>query len=89
MQDDLTRIRHMRDYAQEAIGFLQDRQPLDLETDRLLALATIKAIEVVGEAANNVSKEAQQRFPSIPWRTVIAMRHRTIHGYVDVHQGTI
>lgn len=78
----------MRDYAQEALGFLANRQPSDLETDRLLSLATIKAIEVIGEAANNVSKETQQRFSSIPWRTIIAMRHRTIHGYVDIHPGT-
>lgn len=70
MRDDLTRVQHMRDYAQEAIDFLQDRSPPDLETDRLLALATIKAIEVVGEAANNVSKATQDRFPAIPWRTL-------------------
>jgi len=36
---------------------------------------------VVGEAASRVSPEVRERHPSIPWRQIVAMRNRLIHGY--------
>ncbi|HEY9899629.1 MAG TPA: HepT-like ribonuclease domain-containing protein [Pantanalinema sp.] len=74
----------MKDAAKDALGFVQGRRREDLDTDRLLAYGLVKAIEIAGEAANQVSKDTQARFPEIPWRGLIAMRHRTIHGYIDV-----
>lgn len=38
----------------------------------------------VGEAANRVPREAQQRAHQIPWSEIIGMRHRLIHGYDHV-----
>jgi len=84
LQADLIRLQHMRDAAYDAIGFVNGRDRKDLDSDRLLAYGLVKAIEVIGEAANQVSKESQGRFPEIPWRGIIAMRHRTVHGYIDV-----
>lgn len=89
MLDDLTRIQHMRDSAREAIGFLRDRTRSDLDHDRMLALALVKSIEIIGEAANQVSSLTQERFPEIPWRPLIAMRHRTVHGYIDINYGIV
>lgn len=74
----------MLDAAQDALGFVQDRTRLDLDRDRLLALGLVKSIEIIGEAANQVSTETQARFPVLPWRNIIAMRHRTVHGYADI-----
>lgn len=44
-------------------------------------LALVRLLEIVGEAANRVSKEAQRRHRSIPWAAVVGMRNRLIHGY--------
>ncbi len=41
----------------------------------------MRLIEVVGEAANKVSGDVRERNPDIPWREIIAMRNRIIHGY--------
>jgi uncharacterized protein with HEPN domain len=56
--------------------------------DYLEDLATRRAIErcveLVGEAASHVSDGFQASHPEIPWREIIAQRHRLIHGYRDV-----
>jgi len=53
---DAVRLRHMLDAAKEAIGFARGRTRADLDSDRQLVLALVKAIEIVGEAANQVSE---------------------------------
>jgi len=55
-RDDAVRLRHMLDAAKEAIGFALGRARADLDADRQLVLALVKAIEIVGEAANQVSE---------------------------------
>ena len=83
--DDIVRLRHMLDAAKEAYRFLQGRSPQDLATDTMLNYAVRHAIEIIGEAANNVSPDVRNLLPDIPWRKVIGMRNRLIHAYFDVN----
>ena len=53
-EDDRVHLRHMFDAAQEALTFTQNKQRRDLEADRILALALVKEIEIIGEAASNI-----------------------------------
>ena len=77
-QDDEIRLRHMLDAAHEAISFADGRTRFDLNKDRLLVLALVKAIEIVGEAAYQITKETQDTLPDIPWADIIGMRHRLV-----------
>ena len=81
---DVVRLRHMLDAAREAITFGAGRLPNDLARDRVLTLALIKCIEIIGEAAAKVSAETRASTPQIPWSDIIAMRNRLIHAYFDV-----
>ena len=56
-ESDRIRLRHMLDAANEALAFIRNRQRRDIETDRMLALALVKEIEIIGEAASNMSAE--------------------------------
>jgi uncharacterized protein with HEPN domain len=85
IQDDKTRIRHMLDAAKKAIAFVNNRNFQDLENDEILALALVKLIEIVGEAASRVSKEYQTSHPKIPWSAMIGMRNRLVHAYFDIN----
>jgi uncharacterized protein with HEPN domain len=49
----------------------------------------IRNIEIVGEAAGRVSTETTTRTPEIPWREIVGMRHRLIHGYLEVNLDTV
>lgn len=53
----------------------------DLDTDRVLSLALVRLLEIVGEAAARVSAEARAKYPAIPWSEIVSLRNRLIHGY--------
>ncbi|MCS6923081.1 MAG: DUF86 domain-containing protein [Fimbriimonadales bacterium] len=74
----------MLDAAREAIEFMRGRSRADLDNDRQLTLAVVKAIEIIGEAAYRVSEQTQLQYPQIPWADIIGMRHRLVHGYYDI-----
>jgi uncharacterized protein with HEPN domain len=84
LSKDLIRFQHMLDYAREALELIQGKSRNDLDADRLLGLALVRLMEMIGEAANRVSPEFQSLHPSIPWSQIIGLRNRLIHGYDDV-----
>ena len=48
-------------------------------------LAILKAVEIIGEAASQVSAETRKAHQEIPWSNIIGMRNRLVHGYFDVN----
>ena len=74
----------MLDYAKEAIDLIAGKDKAELQYDRILELALIRLVEIVGEASAKVSAEMQDKYPSIPWPQVIGMRNRLVHGYDSV-----
>jgi uncharacterized protein with HEPN domain len=57
--------------------------------DPLLQDAVIRNIEILGEAASRLSPEFAARHPEIPWREIVGMRYRLIHGYLKVNLETV
>ena len=82
--DDLTRLLHMRDASVEAINFAADRDREGLDSNRMLTLALVKDIEIIGEAAGRISAECKARHPQVPWVQIIGMRNRLTHAYFEV-----
>lgn len=78
---DPIRLRHMLDYSREALELIHESARKDLDANRLLGLALVRLLEMLGEAANRVSPEYQSLHPSIPWSQIISLRNRLIHGY--------
>lgn len=85
LKSDLVRLKHMLDAAKEATTFASGRSRADLDSDRMLTLALVKSIEIIGEAANNVSKAYRDKHHQISWQDIIGMRHRLIHVYFNVN----
>jgi uncharacterized protein with HEPN domain len=74
----------MLDYSREAVSLIQGKSREDLDTDRLLNLALVRLLEVIGEAASKVPKEECCRYPEIPWPQIVSLRNRLIHGYDQI-----
>lgn len=83
--NDLVRLRHMLDAAMEAQGFVSNRKREDLDDDRQLVWALVKAIEILGEAAGQLSEDARLSLPVFPWNKIISMRNRLVHAYFDIN----
>jgi uncharacterized protein with HEPN domain len=74
----------MLDAADEAITFIGNRTRADLDDDHMLSFAVVRAIEIIGEAANSISSETRGACPDLPWPSIIGMRHRIVHAYFDI-----
>ena len=83
-REDLIRLRHMFEAAQEAAGFADGKTRTDLDTDRKLVLALVQLLEIIGEAASKVSEQCREEYPQIDWLDAVGMRNRLIHAYFDV-----
>jgi uncharacterized protein with HEPN domain len=80
-RDKYLPLRHMLDHAREVVTLAQGKGRADLEDDRLLELALVRLLEVIGEAASRVPAEDCARYPEIPWPQIVSLRNRLIHGY--------
>lgn len=81
---DGDRIAHMIEACEQAAEFVAGRTRADLDHDRMLQLALVKLIEIIGEAAKAVSEDTRARYPDVPWSTAARTRDRLTHHYFEV-----
>lgn len=74
----------MRDTVREAVSLTRSKTHDDLSRDRVLNLALTRLLEVLGEAANRVPAEIRTKYPNLPWKQIVGLRHRLIHAYDQV-----
>jgi len=74
----------MLDAALEIQQYVQSATRRDLDRDPKLVHSLVHLLEIVGEAANQVSDELREKAPDIPWFIIIGMRNRLIHAYFDI-----
>jgi uncharacterized protein with HEPN domain len=46
--------------------------------------ATVRNLELIGEAASHIPQDVRNAYPTIPWRMLIATRNQLIHGYLGL-----
>jgi uncharacterized protein with HEPN domain len=81
---DADRLQHMLAHTEEAIALAAGRSRADLDSDRVLNLALVRLLEIVGEAAARLSESFRQNHTAIPWAQIAGLRNRLIHGYDEV-----
>jgi uncharacterized protein with HEPN domain len=81
---DGVRLLHMLEHSREAIQLVSGRTRQDLHSDRVLNLALVRLLEIVGEAASSISADARSKRPGVPWAEIVGLRNRLIHGYDSV-----
>lgn len=82
--DGLVRLHHMLDHAREAVAMATGKTREDLQNDRMLNLALVRLLEVVGEAASRTPAEERAQYREVPWGPIVGLRNRLIHGYDSV-----
>jgi len=82
--DDEVRIRHLLDAGSKALVYSAGKTRDDLSEDEVLRLALTKLVEIVGEAAKQVSAETRAEYPSVPWSAAARVRDRLVHHYFDI-----
>lgn len=70
--------------AERVVRFVAGRQRQDLDTNVMLQFACVRGIEIIGEAAANISGGMRIAYPAVPWQDIVGMRHRIVHAYFEV-----
>ncbi len=83
-------------YVDDMIGCMRKIQSYTKQMDKTAFIsnpvvydATLRNLELIGEAATHIPEDIRDAHPEIPWRTVIAARNRIIHGYLGIDDSLI
>ena len=82
--EDVVRLAHLREAGEKALRYSQGTSRKSLEDDEILRLALTKLVEIVGEAAKQVSEPTRRAHPAVPWSAAARMRDRLVHHYFDI-----
>jgi uncharacterized protein with HEPN domain len=75
--------------ARAVQSFVAGRTPEEYLKDLMLRSAVERQIEIIGEAARSVSDQFKSSHPEIPWRPIMAQRHRLAHDYGAINDELI
>jgi uncharacterized protein with HEPN domain len=74
----------MISYSQEIIEIIKDENHASFISNRIKRLAIERLIEIIGEAANHVSKDIIENNADIPWSKIIGLRNKIVHDYGEI-----
>jgi len=74
----------MLDAAEKLQRATREMTRRKFDADWVLAMGLVKGLEVIGEAAGRLTPELRARYPHVPWKDIVGMRNRLVHGYFDV-----
>jgi uncharacterized protein with HEPN domain len=86
---EAARLWDMLTYAREIAGTVADLTFQGYTADSDRRMATERRLEIIGEAARNVSREFQEAHPEIPWRQIIGLRNVLAHEYGEIRHERI
>src|SRR5690606_5676125 len=81
---DKVRVRHILDAITEVQRYIAGVSIEDFLANSEKRFATIKQIEIIGEACNNISDNVRDDNPEIPWKLIRGFRNISIHEYFGV-----
>ena len=76
-------------FAQKVLSYTDGLNQLDFVADGLTYDATLRKLELIGEAATHIPDAVRAAHPDIPWRLIIATRNRLIHAYLGIDDDTL
>ncbi len=82
-------IDDMIAFAGKAIAYTRGLDQAAFIAGGLNYDATVRNLELIGEAATHIPETIRADHPQIPWRKVIATRNRLIHGYLGIDNDTL
>jgi uncharacterized protein with HEPN domain len=83
VKDDRVYLEHIRDAINDIVDYTQSGRDAFF-ADRMRQDATIRKLEVIGEAVKSLSDGSKSRRTDVPWKQIAGMRNKVIHDYFGV-----
>jgi uncharacterized protein with HEPN domain len=84
MERDNIYIRHILDAIAKIAEYTTGMTEDIFLANPVVGDATLRQLEIIGEAARHISQEEYTRFPQVPWTKIVGLRNRLIHEYFSV-----
>ncbi len=81
---DKQRLIHIFEAIVEIEGYIKSSSFDDFINNSMMRFASIKQIEIIGEACNFISEPTKNKFAEIEWKKIIGLRHVLVHEYFGV-----
>lgn len=82
-------LTDMIGFAEKALEYTSGLNQAQFIRSSITYDATLRNIELIGEAATHIPDDVRVAYPDIPWRMIIATRNRLIHGYLGIDDDTV
>lgn len=82
-------LNDMIDFGCKILTYTNGLNQAGFVAHGLIYDATLRNLELIGEAATHIPDEVRIAHPEIPWRMIIATRNRLIHGYLGIDNDTL
>ncbi len=82
-------VRDMLEFGEKVLAYTEGLDQRDFVADQRTYDATLRNIELLGEAATNIPGDVQEAHPVIPWHAIKGVRNRLAHGYLDISDSVI
>jgi uncharacterized protein with HEPN domain len=81
---DKQRLGHIQDAITEIESYIASADLPVFLSNSMMRFASIKQIEIIGEAANYITEETKQQFSDVQWQQITGMRNILVHEYFGV-----
>ena len=81
---DKQRLLHILEAIEEIENYISGVNFDAFIQNSMMRFASVKQIEIIGEAANNISEEVKNKCTEIQWRQITGLRHVLVHEYFGV-----
>ena len=82
-------LRDMVDFAERAADYTAGLDQDEFISSTLIYDATLRNLELIGEAATHIPEDVREVNPQIKWRQIVATRNRLAHGYTGIDDDVI
>lgn len=82
-------LRDMLEAARKIVRYVGSRQAGAFLADEMAYDATLRNLEIIGEAAKAIPEEIRQRYPKVDWRGVTGLRDVLAHAYFALDDATL
>lgn len=77
-------IKDMIGFAENVVTYSDGFDLQEFECSGLNYDATVRNLEIIGEAVTHIPTNIKEQYKDVPWRLIIATRNRLIHGYLGI-----
>ena len=82
-------VQDMIEFGEKALSYTEGLDQSAFVADELTYDATLRNIELIGEAATHIPSDIREAHSEIRWREIVGTRNRVAHGYLGIDDDVI